>query len=172
MGVLSVNFFVLGLPRSRTAWLANFLTYGDKFCFHEGINGCRSIDEFKSKLGPNGDSGTSMMLFDMNALFPDAPIVIIERDPIHVIEYVKETFDLCESEVLYRAKEKLDKIDGLRIQYEDINNKLPEIWEHLIGEGFNKKRADMLIKLNIQVSDPYDFDLEATKELFNEVSFS
>ena len=43
------NFFVLGLPRSRTAWLANFLTYDGYFCFHEGIDGCRSIDDYKKK---------------------------------------------------------------------------------------------------------------------------
>lgn len=167
-----MSFFVIGLPRSRTAWLANFLTYDDHFCSHEGINGCRSIEEFTTKLGSDGDSGTSMMVFDMNTLFPDAPIVIIERNVKHAIEYAQKEFGFYEPDIFYRAKEKLDKIDGLRIQYDDIDNRLPEIWDHLIGKGFDKRRADMLVKFNIQISDPYDFDLDATKELFNESSFS
>jgi len=31
------HFLIFARPRSRTAWLANFLTYGDAFCLHEPL---------------------------------------------------------------------------------------------------------------------------------------
>jgi hypothetical protein len=163
------NFFVLGLPRSRTAWLANFLTYDNHFCFHEAMNGCRSIDEYKEKLAYNGDSNTGMMLFNMNALFPDSPKVIIERDPKYAIDYCYKTYGSYDPQLIYVLKEGLDKIDGLRIRYDDIDNRLQEIWEYLIGDGYNKQRANLLKKLNIQVQDPHDIDIEAASKLLNAV---
>lgn len=30
-----MTFFITGLPRSRTAWLANWLSTGDVFCYHD-----------------------------------------------------------------------------------------------------------------------------------------
>ena len=166
------NFFVLGLPRSRTAWLANFLTCDGHFCFHEGIDGCRSIDDYEKKLGHHGDSGTAMMMFDMNTLFPDSPKVIIESDPRVAIEYARNVFGLDNPTAIYYAKERLDAIDGLRINRDDINERLPEIWSHLIGEGYNEDRAKMLIKFNVQVMNPCDIDYDATRELFYGNSFS
>lgn len=32
-----MNFFLTGATRSRTAWWANLLTWGDSFCWHEGV---------------------------------------------------------------------------------------------------------------------------------------
>lgn len=31
------NFLIVGLPRSRTSWLANLFTYGPCFCVHDGL---------------------------------------------------------------------------------------------------------------------------------------
>ncbi len=164
------NFFVIGLPRSRTAWLANFLTQGEHFCYHEAINGCSSIAAYKAKLGNQGDSGTGMMMFDMNALFPDAPIVIIESDPKKSIDFCHQTYGYYDPNIIYHLRDRLDTIDGLRVLFKDINQRLPEIWSHLIGEGFDRRRADMLIKLQVQVMNPFDIDLEAAKVLFDEHS--
>jgi len=164
------NFFVIGLPRSRTAWLANFLTYGDHFCFHEGLNGCHSISEYKQKIAGCGDSGTGLMMFDMNTLFPDSPVVIIESNPGRSIDFMLKTYGAYEPSLIYELWQKLDKIEGLRIRFEDINDRLEEIWTHLIGDGFDKRRADMLIKLNIQMVDPTDFDRDALNALFGGAS--
>lgn len=42
-------FFVCALPRSGTAWLSNFLTWGDCFCMHEGLCGCSSFEELQEQ---------------------------------------------------------------------------------------------------------------------------
>lgn len=155
------NFFVLGLPRSRTAWLANFLTYDNNFCFHEGLNGCRSIAEYKTKIGDHGDSGTGLALIDL----PVAPKIIIERDIEPIIEFVSSTYGYCDRKDIIRLKRRLDKVQGLRIAFNDIDDRLQDIWEYLIGDGFDQQRADMLKKLNIQVNDPFDIDIDAANEL-------
>jgi hypothetical protein len=162
------NFFVLGLPRSRTAWLANFLTYNDNFCHHEGINGCKTIKDYKEKIANDGDSGTAMMLFDMNNLFPDDPKLIIERDPKYAIDFCYRVYGNYDPKAIIGLRNKLDIVKGLRIHYDDINSKLQDIWEHLIGEGYDKQRAQMLIKLNVQVTDPFDIDIESAKALLND----
>ena len=156
------NFFIIGLPRSRTAWLSNFLTYDDMFCYHEGLNGCSSISDYKSKLGSfRGDSNTGLMLFNFEKHFPEAKVVIIDSEIDKASEFSKETYGEDITETLKLMKERLDGIKGLHINVNDINDKLKEIWEYVSDKTFNKERTDMLVKLNIQVNDPHDMDIEA-----------
>lgn len=154
-----MNFFVCGLPRSRTAWLANFLTYDKRFCFHEGLYGCNSIDQYRQKLGDNkGDSSTALMLLDINRLFPDAPVVIIQSDPARAIDYVYKVYGQYCPESIYDLQAKMDLIKGLRINMDDIDKKLPIIWDYLIGTEFDERRGQLLSGFNVQMNKPYSLD--------------
>jgi len=156
------NFFIIGLPRSRTAWLSNFLTFDGEFCYHEGLNGCSSISDYKAKLGSfRGDSNTGLMLFNFEKHFPGAKVVVIDSEIDKASEFSKETYGEDITKQLKLMKERLDGIKGLHINVNDINDKLKEIWEYVSDKAFNKERADMLVKLNIQVNDPHDMDIEA-----------
>lgn len=166
------NFFVIGLPRSRTAWLAAFLSSGNRFCYHEGLNGCPSFKAYRKKVQGVGDSGTALMLFDMNTHFPGAPIVIIERDPAYAIDFCYKTYGYYDPKAIYDLESRLNAIEGLRVHYDDINDRLEDIWTHLIGDGFDRQRADMLIKLDIQVTDPYDFDNDSLQSLISNYRLS
>lgn len=165
-----MNFFVLGLCRSRTAWLANFLTYNGNYCHHEGLNGCHTVNSYIDKLQIDGDSGTGLMLIDIEKHFPDSPKVIIERDIEDIIPWAHENYGDAGVKVLYDQKEKLDKINGLRIPFDDIDHRLEEIWVHLVGNGFDRQRADLLTKLNVQVNDIHDVDVDAARNLLNATS--
>ena len=159
------NFFVVGLPRSRTAWLANFLTYENNFCFHEGINGCSSLEEYKNKLGNNkGDSCTGLMLLNLNKEFPKAPVVIIETNTKRAIEFSKEMYGKDLTQEMNALKEQMKFIKGLRIELEDVNNSLEEIWAYLIGTSYNKERGNLLKNMNVQTND-FNYDVEAAGEL-------
>ena len=163
-----MNFFVIGLPRSRTAWMANFLTY-DRFCYHEGLNGCRSIKEYKEKLGSNrGDSSTGLMLIDVEKEFPDAPILIIEIDPDRAIDFASSHG--VSPEMVYDMQLRMDYIKGMRVSLSDIDNRLDEIWEYLIGTPFDYDRANLLKSLNVQVQDVFNFDTEAAQCLFESLN--
>lgn len=157
------NFFVLGLPRSRTAWLANFLTYDDLFCYHEGVNGCKTINEYKEKIKGKGDSNTGIMLFDFENHFPDAKFIIIDSDIEPSINFGRNVFNTDIEHEMSVCKNRLDNINGLHINLADINNRLDEIWDYVSTKKFNADRADMLINLDIQVKDPLDIDFEAIK---------
>ncbi len=160
-----MNFFVIGLPRSRTAWLANFLTQ-DKFCFHEGLNECHNVAEYKKKLGDdNGDSSTGLMLLDMNNEFPNAPKVIIDGRIEAAIEYGYKTFGAYDPDYVNFLNERMKEIEGLRVHFNDIDNMLPQIWDHLISTPYDEKRGDMLKRMHVEIKDPFDFNFQAAQEL-------
>lgn len=159
-----MTFFVTGLPRSRTAWLANFLTYDDQFCYHEGLNGCSSIDEYKDKVKDKGDSNTGLMMFDFKDHFPDSKVIVIDSSVDKSIEFSKSVFGVDLTDIMVKGKTRLDSINGLHININDINDRLKEIWEYVSDKPFDKERADMLIKLNIQVNDPLSMDGEAANK--------
>lgn len=156
-----MSFLVLGLPRSRTAWLANFLTYDGLFCYHEGLNGCNSIGDYVDKIGTNGDSNTGLMFFDFEPYFKDSKIIVIDSDIDKSIKFAKKVFKEDISDAMAIAKASLDKIKGLHIKYEEINDRLDAIWSYVSDKPMNKKRAENLTKLNIQVNDPFDLDIFA-----------
>ena len=81
------HFFILGHPRSRTAWLSVFMTYGDCFCLHEayvhaeGITGIKDL--FRSlpqmRFVGTADSGLAFYADQLLKEFPDARYVVIDR---------------------------------------------------------------------------------------------
>ena len=96
-------FFVIGLPRSRTAWLANFLTTGSSFCFHEALRYVNHIDKLPALLetAQNDEpaefvgNSDSSMVFAQNWLtehYPEAHYVFVRRDLWEVIESYRREF--------------------------------------------------------------------------------
>jgi hypothetical protein len=163
-----MNFFVTGLPRSRTAWLANFLTY-EKFCFHEGMNGCYSLADYKEKLGEdNGDSNTALALIDVEKEFPHCPVLVIHGDINKSADYMYKTYDIYDLHYVKEMENRLSNIKGMHIDVNEIDDKLPEIWEYLIGTEFDYQRAEMLKRLRIEILDPHDFDIDAMQSLWNQ----
>jgi hypothetical protein len=151
------NFLILSLPRSRTAWLANFLTYDDLQCSHEGIGNYETLDEYNASLLNNmGDSNTCLAAFDFEDYFIDTKIVIIDNTIDAAVAFEKKEFDVDTSAMLKILKNRLDGISGLHINFNDINNSLEEIWNYLSDKPFNKERADMLIGFDIQMRDVHD----------------
>lgn len=97
------TFFVTGLPRSRTAWLANLLTHGPAFCYHERLGQCRRpadlLYHFSLAQGYGdyqfiGDSDSIIPLVakEIIAAFPDARWVICWRDMQEAIDSYMDYF--------------------------------------------------------------------------------
>ncbi len=89
-------FFILGMPRSRTAWLSVALTYGDSVCLHEGVAGCGSFGEYAAKLRavPSaivGDSDPALVYWvpQLRAEFPNARFLVVWRDPAEALRSLK-----------------------------------------------------------------------------------
>ena len=92
-----MDYLITGLPRSRTAWLANYLTIGSSFCYHEGLKECFDIGDLRMmKKAPytgNSDSSAVFFVDEMKNLFPDMKIVIIDRNYQDVLYSLKNEYD-------------------------------------------------------------------------------
>lgn len=76
-------FVVLGLPRSRTAWLAAFLSHGGWTCHHEPSVGFRDLSDLTALLDTPrtgvSDSGLTLLWRHVVVACPDVRIVAVRR---------------------------------------------------------------------------------------------
>ena len=160
------NFLILGLPRSRTAWLANFMSTQGLSCSHEGLNGCISLQEYRNRFSENsGDSNTGLALFDFEPLFEDFKIVIIDSNIETAVNFSKKHFSHDSTDFMTELKIRLLDIDGLHIPFSKINDRLEDIWNYLTPKQFDDRRAKMLIGFDVQVRNVHDFDSVAHEAL-------
>ena len=154
-----MNFFITGLPRSRTSWFASFMSSGDVFCHHEALNGCKTRDEFYQKmklpyrLVGNSDCGLSYT--DFQERF-SAPTLIIHRDKYEVLENLIEngiTQDRSIVNLLADLELRLMDLKGLHVSFSEIDLRLPEIYHYLTGELPDQNRVRLYTNMNIQPID-------------------
>lgn len=172
------TFFITGLPRSRTAWLANFLTHGDvSFCFHDGLRFggpeglLRKMVEARPASGFVGDSDSALLLFyeQIESLFPLSPWVVIHRPVDEAVRsfmasipasYYPEVADGArvsrDFDYLSRKMDALERlIDDqrlLRVNYDDLQHERTarSIWDHSwIPHTFPIARWQMLDALRV-----------------------
>lgn len=154
-------FYVTGLPRTRTAWLANMLTNGiTSVCLHEPLARLGSRDVYEAKpamlqamitrwieITPAvrfrglADSGLHVALPELPAQIP-GPIVVIHRDPERVIDSLvaysgwrREQW----SDTVYGMFNSLcnfitkheNRMPVLEVEFEEVSERMPEIWAHV-----------------------------------------
>ncbi len=139
------KFFVLGLPRSRTYWMSVFLN-----CQHEAKHYYPNYQEFMLNDSP-GDSTTCYPWIKEH--ITDHRVVVINRDINECFESSKELFPSATIDVLEYIQDELDSIENcLRIKYEDISDRLEEIWDFCYKQEmpFDKKWADSIKKIEIE----------------------
>lgn len=162
----SRKFFVLGLPRSRTAWLSHFLTYGDWRCGHEELRHVRSLDDVRSWLSQpcTGSAETAAAPFWrlITRMVPDARIVIVRRKPEEVFNSMLRipgvSFDRERlARTIRRLDRKLDQVQWrmqnvLSVRYEDLSREeaCASIFEHCLPYKHDKPRWEGLANINIQ----------------------
>jgi len=160
-----MSFLILGLPRSRTAWLANFMSYDGYCCHHEGSNNCYTLEEYKAKLGPcTGDANTGLILIDIKKHFPTSKIVIIDSTIDEAVGYGQKTYKANFTKGLYEMKLKLDTLEGLHIPLIELDDYLEVIWDYITsGVPFNPQRTELLKRLDIKVKEPYLINVLAAR---------
>lgn len=166
------TFFIFSLPRSRTAWLANFLTHGNTHCFHEALISCHRasdlrpiFEEAKKPIVGNCDCLNVLVADDLLATFPESRIVVVERD----IEEVGESLSALGSwspDMVMWMRDGLEHVKAkyapLVVPYEALGTLegCEQIWNLCIGPlassgdsgtHFDRRRWEMLDALNVQV---------------------
>jgi ABC-type transport system substrate-binding protein len=137
-----VKFFIYSTPRSGSAWLANFLTYGGSFCQHEPLSSGEIVFADYPVSGAI-DTGASFIGY----LPPEGVKTYhLYRNPAEV------------KISLRRAGLPIYPMDDYRMGFEygklfDVGY-LEYVWGEITGLPFDKTRAEMLIDLNVQRDIP------------------
>lgn len=154
-----MNFFITGLPRSRTSWFASFMSSGDVFCHHEALNRCKTKDEFYQKMKLPyrlvGNSDCGLAYTDFQERF-NSPTLIIHRDKYEVLESLIENWITQDRSVINLLSDLEDRLLGLRglhVPFNEIDLRLPEIYHYLTGDIPDKNRVRLFSNMNIQPID-------------------
>jgi hypothetical protein len=166
-------FLILALPRSRTAWISKYLTYGDVHCGHEQLRYARSLGDIQSWLSipMTGTCETAAMHHWRlaRAICPSLRLVTVHRDPSEIARSLcaldtrgSAYFEPRETErVAKRLAQKLwqvaERTDATPIDYEALNSLdgLRLLWEAVMPYPFDEDWAIRLSSLNIQLSVPH-----------------
>jgi hypothetical protein len=157
-------FLVLGLPRSRTAWLSRFLTYGDHICGHEQLRYMRSLDDVKAWFQqPHiGSAETAAAPFWrlIGKVAPDCKIVVVRRPAHEVFASLTNLGIPFDGDTLgkslRRLNRKLDQIearlDVLTVNYADLATEATckAVFEHCLPYAFDADHWRSLQGVNIQ----------------------
>ena len=161
-------FIVFALPRSRTAWLSQFLSYGDWHCGHEEMRHVRSLEDVKSWFSQPyvGTAETAAAPFwrTVARLTPDIKVVVVRRPVAEVVASLMRlgSFDQEALEAdMKRLDRKLQQIERrvpgvLSVNYADLNDEAvcARIFEHCLPYSHDSARWQVLSKINVQVSLP------------------
>lgn len=162
-------FVVFAMPRSRSRWLAHFLSYGSWHCGHDEIRHCRSLDDVRSFLSMpmvgsvETAAGPFWRLIPKFA--PDARIVTLRRHVPEVVDSLARQgvpFDpRIMTKLLERGLRKLDQIAArlpgvLETSYDalDQEGECARVFEHCLGLPHDPDWWDKLANRNLQISLP------------------
>lgn len=153
-------FIIYALPRSRTAWLSTFLTYGDRRCGHDIVVEMPDLKKIQAFFSiPNVGTVETGMVSGwklVKKLVPDIKMVVIRR-PILDVKSSLLKFGLESDEELERRDKLLDEIqaqpDVLSISFDELNYPIfcKEIFEHCLELPFDKRWWVSLKDKNIQI---------------------
>lgn len=144
-------FIITGLPRSRTAWFSAFMTASGYTCIHEGLNNCESIAEYKEKVKSVSDANTGYAY--TGQIIDDRPTLVVHK-------YHHETPN--------EVTKKLKSLKGLHVLFDEIDERISEIFTHLTGDKINLDIYNIFKDLNITTMA--SMNQQAASILLNETS--
>lgn len=158
-------FIVLSLPRSRSAWMAHWLSYPGKLVGHDIAIKAKNVAEFLSHFSfADGTCETSAMLgwrLLKNEL-PNLKTLVVIRDPREVIASLQKkgiSSDALTNEILSRWH-MLQAIgsakDAKAVRFEELDSReiRAMIFEWLLELGFDEDWDARFAYTNIQVDFP------------------
>ncbi len=122
-----MSFLILALPRSRTYWLSNYLSYPPHQCGHDVILECNSLKEYIDKL--NSVTGSIEQLGSawpaILRLLPGTKIVVVRRPVQEIYQSLIKVGIAIPLEELYRLDDQLEQCSyhpGVKsISFYDLN---------------------------------------------------
>ena len=160
---MSGNFIVVGLPRSRTAWLAKFLSYDQVRCQHEPSLRFESIIDLDFYFSdPHAAASDCMMTWlwrDILKVRPAARFVVIRRPRIEVEASLAKLGITLPSWFLEKMDRRLDEIvveagrgRVMRKAFHELaeEDHCRDVFQYCLGREFDPDWWAMLKDANIQ----------------------
>lgn len=155
-------FFITGLPRSRTAWLANFLTWDGTMCGHElmfGLTKETYADEL-SKWSGAAETLLPIRWPEIEAVLDSSPVIVIQREPHEVAASLRRLqvakADLATEWMQGRLETFIQRFpNAVVFPYRSLTREdtLQMIWQHCTGKPAQPvNRVRMLAQFNVQVT--------------------
>ncbi len=156
-------FIVLSLPRSRSAWITAFLSYGGRKCGHDLATQCESVADFAAMLrgeyAGTAETGAVVGWRAIRALMPEAKIAVVRR-PVQEVHNSLARFGLGGKLLMDELRERdamleqVAAVPGVRsFTFDDLEgiNACQQLFEHCLGEPFEWEWWESLANVNVQV---------------------
>ncbi len=160
-------FLILGLPRSRTAWLSRFLTYGEWVCGHEELRHMRSLDDIEAWFSQpcigTAETAAAPWWRMLDRFAPGARVVTVRRPVAEVIDSVLRipglAFDRGVLEAtMAKLDRKLDQIEArvpgvLSVRFADLASEATctRVFEHCLPYAHDHAHWAALDAQNVQI---------------------
>ena len=160
----TLDFIITGPPRSRMAWIANYLTYGNMFCKYDALrNGLKNMLLRTTELDGSlyygiADSGAVHYQQALIEQHPNAKWILITRPYKEVVR----SFRRLGYEADDRVTKIYDKIGELKasrecleIPFHKVADEITNI-AHYVNPNWScpPERHEMLLELNVQINPP------------------
>lgn len=157
----------MGLPRSRTYWLSQFLSYGDWSCYHDEAIKMRSVQDLRTWFTqPNtGSSETSAALYWRFLLetCPELRVVVVRRSVQSAVDswmqVSPESNYFVIKTLFHKIDRKLDQIEKrmpnvLSVKYDDLakESTCKEIFEFCLPYEHDSSHWEALDESNLQIN--------------------
>lgn len=162
----TTSFLVLALPRSRTAWLSQFLSYDGWHCGHDQLRYMRSLEDAKAWLSQpmTGSCETAAAPFwrIIAKLAPGIPVLTVRRPVPDVVGSLLRAGLDADPAVLTRRMlyidRKIDQLEGrlpnvVKVSFDDLATAegCAKAFGHCLGRPLDTDWWDALSGQNIQV---------------------
>lgn len=149
---MMLDFAVTGLGRCRTAWFAAFLSDGKVSCPHEFGAHCDGPDGYADAVVPGKVSGVADTLIWLCDPIPARRVLVIHRDCREAEAFQRQMFGVNQD--LSGLAARLRDVDGLHVEFDEIDDRMPEIVRYLTGFEIDEARYQLFAPLKIEVGDP------------------
>lgn len=145
-----IDFMVVALPRSGTAWTANLLTTDDSVCLHESFLQF-TIDQLDDLQMPHklGIAETAGAFFPEEVNKHSAKKLVITR-PLDEINSSAQKLNL--PVLTEHAESLLNDIDGYRIEYRNLFDykEMSKAFEFLLDKKLDPMRHALLCGMRVE----------------------
>ncbi|MDE2099791.1 MAG: hypothetical protein KGL39_21240 [Patescibacteria group bacterium] len=164
---MSTPFFITGLPRTRSAWLANLFTTEHSLCFHDPQE---TVTELLARNeGMRVGVADSTLVFKAHALldrYPDAPWLFVDRKAEDcrrsLVKFTRETTRLMGRDIdaVFQAHAAASSVvkawrGTLVVPFRALDARMPEIWAHLLpGLEYQWARHRLLQDMKVEQNLP------------------